>query len=655
MIDIRIPQDAPDTPEYHAAEDLKGSFQKTLPTSVRGEMLIVPHVTCLGERFRDIDIVAIGHIGAPWSCPSDGTEATARVHGDKPRRVGSFCACIEVKDHPQDSIQFGRGAVWVRYGKRRHDTSYQSKQQAKSLANLLRRELGIEVTVANLIWLRRAPASMIPRWAQNCLPRAADLTYDLFESLVASQLEVVPGQAESSLSAWSSDRGDSVDTFMSALRHFENLRANVGKITRERLERIQKPLLKEQQYAREIGRKLVAFRGGPGTGKTVKMLNIAHDLCTRRGKRCLLLTYNTALASDIERTIALSGIRRADDGPTVEVSTVYRFMCRLAARLGVAEQSRPGDYSQYAPEVAAALEALRRRPSRALELVEKWPYHFDWDFVVVDEGQDWLEAERDLLYELYGSHRVVVTDGVEQLVRQSAHTDWTADVEGSQTVGLRRSVRATANLCKFQETFAKMASLSWDIQPSAAAPGGRVVVTSGKHLKGAYRAYSPELHSELAALCRESGNGPYEMPILVPPIMVDGGNGIKSADEWANWGIPVWDGTLRVERTDYPVSLGEYRVLQYDSSRGIEGCVVVCSLLDEFVRYKTDTHAQQTRDQLPLSLDEEAKRFAYQWTMVPLTRATDVLAITIWDPNCPFCRLLKEVCDECPGFTEWRD
>jgi superfamily I DNA and RNA helicase len=42
---------------------------------------------------------------------------------------------------------------------------------------------------------------------------------------------------------------------------------------------------------------------------------------------------------------------------------------------------------------------------------------FAWDHVLVDEGQDWPEDERDILYQCFGPHRCIVADGVHQLIR----------------------------------------------------------------------------------------------------------------------------------------------------------------------------------------------------------------------------------------------
>ena len=49
---------------------------------------------------------------------------------------------------------------------------------------------------------------------------------------------------------------------------------------------------------------------------------------------------------------------------------------------------------------------------------------FDWDHVLIDEAQDWADAKRDLLVAVYGSRRMVLADGLVQLIRRHTSCDW---------------------------------------------------------------------------------------------------------------------------------------------------------------------------------------------------------------------------------------
>ena len=49
----------------------------------------------------------------------------------------------------------------------------------------------------------------------------------------------------------------------------------------------------------------------------------------------------------------------------------------------------------------------------------------DWDYVLIDEGQDWLPEEKDILFRVYGSNHIIVADGVDQFMRNNKRLIWT--------------------------------------------------------------------------------------------------------------------------------------------------------------------------------------------------------------------------------------
>ncbi|WP_461671293.1 DNA/RNA helicase domain-containing protein, partial [Mycobacterium tuberculosis] len=119
---------------------------------------------------------------------------------------------------------------------------------------------------------------------------------------------------------------------------FSSIKIDIGQLTRNRLERITRKLLKDQQYAQAIGNKLVVIRGRAGTGKTIKLLHVAYELC-QRDHRCLILTYNKALVSDIKRLIALAGIKDDIATATIEVKTIHSFMHDILIGFGILNKS----------------------------------------------------------------------------------------------------------------------------------------------------------------------------------------------------------------------------------------------------------------------------------------------------------------------------
>jgi hypothetical protein len=119
------------------------------------------------------------------------------------------------------------------------------------------------------------------------------------------------------------------------------------------------------------------------------------------------------------------------------------------------------------------------------------------------------------------------------------------------------------------------------------------------------------------------------------------------------WGYDVWDGTLADARTGYPLSPSEFRVVSYDSSRGLEGWITVLWGLDAFFDYKVNEwHARQ-----PAAASDGGRRAALhaaRWLMIPLTRAIDTLVIQVDQRPSRIHTVLERVAERCQDFVEWR-
>ncbi len=163
-----------------------------------------------------------------------------------------------------------------------------------------------------------------------------------------------------------------------------------------------------------------------------------------------------------------------------------------------------------------------------------------------------------------------------------------------------------------------------------------------------------------------NGNVAYDMLFLAPPNLVkrtkvkdkSGVEKEKSEfvllDNFKKMDINLWDGTSTDIRTEYPVDPKQHRVLQYDSCRGLEGWIVTCLNFDDFFQYKFDTFVEDTSENtLALeSLNDKRLKFAYIWTLIPLTRAIDTLVITLRNKNSIFSQKLKELSQDF-DFISW--
>ena len=113
----------------------------------------------------------------------------------------------------------------------------------------------------------------------------------------------------------------------------------------------------------------------------------------------------------------------------------------------------------------------------------------------------------------------------------------------------------------------------------------------------------------------------------------------------------LFDGVDYANRTKYPTH-NECRLYQYDSCRGLEGWCVVCLNLDELVDYKKKTCTIDTNSLL--SEEEQRKRYALLWTLIPLSRPIDTLVITLQNPQSEIGEILKDLCDSFSDFATWK-
>lgn len=647
--------------EYKAAEYLRELFLREFSIHEEGRILIAPKVTCFGQDPKDIDIVVFAEFKSVARKVWTKAEHPNRKEDGYDWRFvnyNNFCFCIEVKDHDSENIEIEDQKLKVRYRERWHDASSQNEAQKYSLKRYLTEQIGWAPYICNFLWLRNVPSEKLPTIPSNLLSSSPTITQIL---KIACDQKIMKYSRDNVI--WfSSTRNFGQHVFgelEKAFSFFDYVEKNLGRITREKLELItKKALLRDQLYAQSIGQKLVVIQGRPGTGKTIKLLHIAHDLCQNYEKRVLILTYNKALVSDIKRMIALARISSDISDATIQIRTIHSFMYLLLTCLNIYSKSSETEenenqfISEYDRLKSELLEYVRAGLLTEIDLQKFMKERYEelaWDYILVDEGQDWPEDERDILYTLFKSNQFVVADGMSQLVRTSKRTRWTAGVEYHKPiVPEKTSLRQKANLCRFGKQYAERIGVPWDLVPRTDLVGGKVIIVSGQ--------YNQSLHQRLLKDCEISGNKPYEMLFLAPPSLVnrEGDRSFKLSNEWSSWDIKIWDGTSIKTRSEYPNNVEQHRVLQYDSSRGLEGWSVICLWMDEFINYKIDTYDPAAEIQPGLFGEDEARKdFAHKWSMIPITRAIDTLVISLKNPKSHLGIILREVYVECKDFMEW--
>jgi hypothetical protein len=559
-------------------------------------------------------------------------------------RFYSFCVTLEIKSHDTRSVRVvGLNELQVMYGSGWKSATDQSEGQKEALKAVLLDKLGSRCWVCNAIWLTSFERAALPEGVQNALSKVISLN----DLLMLCCGQSAPFQSSPGgfpfFSAISRDAQDKCDVpgisnLLSSLRRNEI--QSIGNLSRTKLEQLMAKLVDDQQYTKAIGKQLVIIRGKPGTGKTVKLLRLAHDLARRDGARVRILTYNLALVSDIRRLVALSRIND-DTAGVVDISSLDKFFYELITISGIGTF----DYDNYFDQKARMLGDIQQAFDMGLVSevdVAGWlkKPEFRYDYIFVDEGQDWPVSEQSLLIKIFGAGRIVVGDGIDQMVRGQTRSDWGDRISPQQVHKVppeRRCLRQKYNLNEFNRALARATDRAWDLESRSDFPGGRVIIAT--------QGYNRDLHQKLWNECLADGNKAYEMMFMVPPSLANGigTRGFQLRDEFESWGLKLWDGTRRDTRKEFPNDPLEHRVIQYESCRGLEAWTSVCLRMDEIFNLKLMSW-ERSEDQRSIEEDDVLRvRDAYKWCMIPLTRAIDTTVITLTDLNSDFSRTLLEV------------
>jgi hypothetical protein len=252
----------------------------------------------------------------------------------------------------------------------------------------------------------------------------------------------------------------------------------------------------------------------------------------------------------------------------------------------------------------------------------------------------------------------VIADGVDQFVRSHVPINWSDTVakQNHQIVRLTKSLRLKDGLCRFVQSFAHQMGLNgWNVEPDPEMYGGRIVIIEGQY------SSNRDIHDEIFTKHKVDGNCAVDMLICVPPRLAK-----KQSDNNLNqsvvgrklveWGYQVWDGALEREREHFPSSLDQFRIVQYDSCRGLEGWTVVNLALDEFYDYKLESFEPSPHEVTDFFFNHQQAALinAVRWSLIPLTRAIDTLVIQLSDSNHVVTHALRKVAEECADIVEWR-
>jgi hypothetical protein len=404
------------------------------------------------------------------------------------------------------------------------------------------------------------------------------------------------------------------------------------------------------ELAGKVGTQQVRVTGRGGSGKTTTLALLAKRLATIEGERVLILTYHKALRGDIahlvDTLVDVPGVRSR-----IRVETAYAFFASALDSLGVSLPTIDDrvDYAGFSTALVEARRKIVADPELMPLLRSAEPARFDYDYVFVDEAQDWTVAERDFVRAAYGATNLVVADGLEQLVRHQTSCDWHAGLAKADrfSTHLGRSLRMSSNVATFANLFAAEVGMrEWSVTPVERFPGGRIVVIAGGEIA------TPAAFDAIRAILEAGAATPIDALVCVPPPMVradaDGRRESSVAADLRAAGADVWDACDASVRDTPPTDPNAWRVVQYDSCRGLEGWVSVAFGLDQLIATKLKY------PNLEPGGNDTPENVANRWLMIALTRAVHMLVIAIADANAPIVATLRAVTAKMPaGVVEW--
>ncbi|NLI71180.1 MAG: AAA family ATPase [Bacteroidales bacterium] len=574
-----------------------------------GEIWVIPNVdTHIATGLHDIDLLLIGYIN---------DYIIDEICGLKSISFESFCTTIEIKSHSAKGVFRQGTSLYVRYGSEEKNVTQQSDAQKFTLMKMFRDILQLRTPfITNLIWLTGIKyddfRDTIGLTNSNII--TADVTIDNLFSSIGRQVSLKDHGFVDAFKGWSADEIASVASIFCAKSE------GADSLTLRRLNLLQKEtfLLSDIESNKDP---IIVLSGHAGTGKTIMLLQAAQNLCNK-GKKCLFLTYNNALISDLKRTMSFIPGAISE----LKLESVHSFMLSYLYRFGLWNDS-----NDLATDFIPEMIIFNRIKSNYDVLNQEYEYVF------VDEAQDWEKPIPEVLKYIFRKAQLVIADGIDQFMRSSDQTDWGEPI----VPPLNLCLRQRRNLTIFVKTFASKLGVSWNIIPNNHILGGRVIITE---------VYGPELHAKLLEDGKEYGCTPYDLMLLASNSLIEDGR-FKHAKTYQSYKIPFYDGIDKKNRTriynEENAERRECRIYTYESCRGLEAWTTVCLRFDELF---THPHPHDYSEiEYPLA----RKYMLTLWTLIPLTRAIDTLVIVVRKDS-DISKLLKEIANENPDFVTYK-
>lgn len=638
-----------DSDEYMSAMKLKRILESSFEDKTIGEIILFANAQLIGQEVKDVDILMLGQL-MNFCGAYDFTDENDVLVSDNVN-IASFCTTIEVKSHSTAGVRRQGTDYYVKYNQKWHCVTTQSNKQKIAAMNFFLRSITLSPYITNVIWFNSISEDDLNKLSSddnghtipsNVLPANFDLPY-LVQRIIW-QSKVFKRKKNYCVDA--NYNGMQMGDFAKALNLFSKLQTSMGELTRKRIEQITDKELHKKDLLNE-NNTISILRGRAGTGKTVALLKQAMRLIDENEYRVLMLTFNRALVSDIRRILAFADLPDMFNESCLTIMTMHSYFYKIAKAI-LMDDSLSGEkfINEYEQILKYILSILSDDDQDFLNEIKSSNVEIDWDYILIDEAQDWSEDESALIIKLFKKGHILVADGGQQIVKSNGNYNWSS-IRDKRSEKLKLCLRQKSNLIKFVNKFMEAYSGSKNpIRGSGQMLGGRVIITTSDYLK-------TRIHCEEINYLHDSGNINYDMLFLIPPNLVNHAeNEFKYKEMYEQEGIFFWNGIQQDERIEYSINPDEIRLLQYDSARGLESWTVVCLDFDDFLSYKENQYIDNSGSSLTLESGEERKnKYLLNWALIPLTRAIDTVIITIKNPDSNVGKILLDIAKESKDYV----
>lgn len=586
-------------------------------------------------------------------------------------KIYNFITVVEVKDSGPNSLFVKNSKVFQKTRHSSKSVSQQNRNQVWAYQEHIKSlNKNVRPWVSRAIYLQRVKSP--PKDAQYAL--GFDDSFKSWIVSIADQMtrlrfhrEYLTKKGEAELKSLPVELFDSC---FNASYHIDN---ELTRLDAKRALEISRKL--QRNWFEDVGERSIMFKGPGGTGKTIKLLQLAHELYSEQRHKTLVLTYNIALISNLRRLMTLMGIKAWDFDEEIggmHIDSVMSFISKILIANGFIDVDKENVLDVYEEKLDEFLVMLDEEAISGKELQEEaknmYGSDFLFDYAFIDEGQDWLEGEIRIIKEIFNEKNIVIAHGNLQETR-GVEARWDKnltvsrkDFKGQITIhSLWGGIRMTPNLGSFVKDFAKK-TLRDDqyskLRINEESSGGNIYIVEGDYFS------DTKLHDELLDRAEKDKAKLIDLLVCVPastilrPEKKDEQIRSSVGNNFSKLGINLWNAVDENVRASLPRSVDDLRLVQYESCRGLEGWFTFNFGLDDFWDFKIEESKEEfnskSGQQSFLDSPEEfAREQTAKWLLIALTRSIDSTVIQLNDGNHYLSQILREIYEENKDYIEW--